>query len=150
MVNLIFITKFFFTEEVIEKRPPLSLKARRAGWIGCNILFDKILDQGKIYVIKEREIIKKEDIMIRYEGLKKFYFEDLKRRGWIFDVLDCINRIKNENFSLSDVYFYQDYLSSLHPKNNNIQAKIRQQLQILRDKDIVRFLGNGFYQKISN
>ncbi len=148
VVNLIFIPKFFFTEEVIEKRPPLSLKAKRAGWIGCNILFDKILDQGKIYVIKESAILKKEDIMTKYQDLNKFYFEDLKRRGWIFDVLDCINRIKNEKFSLSDIYFYQDYLSSIHPKNNNIQAKIRQQLQILRDKNIIRFLGKGFYQKM--
>ena len=34
-----------------------------------------------------------------------------------------------------------------HPNNNNIRAKIRQQLQQLRDRGIISFLGNGRYQK---
>jgi type II restriction enzyme len=36
--NLLLVPAFFFSEAVIEKRPPLSSKARRAGWVGCNIL----------------------------------------------------------------------------------------------------------------
>ena len=34
-----------------------------------------------------------------------------------------------------------------HITNNNIEAKIRQQLQILRNKGIIEFLGRGHYRK---
>lgn len=45
--NLMVIPKFFFTPDIIEKRKPLSENARRAGWVGCNILIDDIPKQGK-------------------------------------------------------------------------------------------------------
>jgi len=37
-INFIVIPKYFFIPEIIEKRKPLSQTARRAGWVGCNIL----------------------------------------------------------------------------------------------------------------
>jgi type II restriction enzyme len=49
--NLMLIPRAFFTESVIEKRKPLSAKARRAGWIGCNILLGQIPQDGKIAMI---------------------------------------------------------------------------------------------------
>ncbi|MEF9988207.1 MAG: hypothetical protein RR504_07455 [Christensenellaceae bacterium] len=36
----------------------------------------------------------------------------------------------------------------LFSKNNNIQEKIRQQLQILRDRGVVEFIQRGKYRKI--
>jgi type II restriction enzyme len=33
------VPKYFFVAEIIEKRKPLSITARRAGWTGSNILF---------------------------------------------------------------------------------------------------------------
>ena len=38
--NLFLLPYFFFTENIIEKRRALSETARRAGWIGCNILLN--------------------------------------------------------------------------------------------------------------
>ena len=36
------------------------------------------------------------------------------------------------------------YLQAKHPENHNVKAKVRQQLQFLRDKGVVRFLfGEG-------
>ena len=37
VTDLIFVPKFFFTFDIIEKRKPLSENARRAGWTGCNV-----------------------------------------------------------------------------------------------------------------
>jgi type II restriction enzyme len=37
-------------------------------------------------------------------------------------------------------------LKAKHPANNNIKAKIRQQLQFLRDKDLLEFIGDGRYK----
>lgn len=52
--DLIIVPKHFFTPEVIEKRKPLAASARRAGWVGCNILLSEIPEQGKISIIKAR------------------------------------------------------------------------------------------------
>lgn len=49
--TLLVIPSFFFTSAAIEKRPPLAPTARRAGWIGCNILLSEIADVGKIKVV---------------------------------------------------------------------------------------------------
>jgi len=40
------IPKHFFVSSLIEQRPPLSPDARRAGWVGCNILLDGIPSIG--------------------------------------------------------------------------------------------------------
>ena len=44
VVDLAVVPKQFFIPEIIEARTPLTAKARRAGWTGCNIL----LDQGAV------------------------------------------------------------------------------------------------------
>ena len=58
----------------------------------------------------------------------------------------CVERIKKPEFTLDDVYGFEAYLQAKHPENHNIRAKIRQQLQILRDKGVVRFVGRGRYR----
>lgn len=42
VINFFVIPKHFFIPEIIEKRKPLSKTARRAGWVGCNILLKNI------------------------------------------------------------------------------------------------------------
>lgn len=51
---MVFVPKYFFVPELVEKRKPLADNARRAGWVGCNILFDKIPIQGRIPIIENR------------------------------------------------------------------------------------------------
>lgn len=65
------------------------------------------------------------------------------------DILHCVNAIESEIFTLDMIYFFEKELALKHPNNNNIRAKIRQQLQQLRNRGILYFLGNGRYQKIS-
>ncbi len=67
--------------------------------------------------------------------------------GWLGCVLNCVNRIQGEFFTLDDVYAFEPELKSEYPNNRNIKAKIRQQLQFLRDKGVIEFLGNGSYKK---
>ena len=66
----------------------------------------------------------------------------------MIDVLNCLNKIQTRDFSLSDVYDFVEELQLKHINNNNVKAKIRQQLQILRDRGFIEFLGNGIYRKI--
>ena len=147
--DLIFIPKFFFTSDIIEKRKPLSENARRAGWTGCNILYEKIPEQGKIDIIRGGKEIEIEKILNSYTQTKKLQTENLNLRGWILDVLNCVNKIKSEIFTLQDVYKFEDFLKLKHIENKNIEAKIRQQLQFLRDKGFIEFLGRGKYRKVN-
>jgi type II restriction enzyme len=48
VTNLLVVPKHFFVREIIEERKPLAPTARRAGWIGSNILY-------QISLIKTRE-----------------------------------------------------------------------------------------------
>lgn len=48
---------------------------------------------------------------------------------------------------LEMMYVFENELSKKHPDNHNVRAKIRQQLQKLRDCGMIDFLGNGRYHK---
>jgi type II restriction enzyme len=145
--NFLIIPKHFFTPEIIIKRKPLAETAKRAGWIGCNIDISKISESGKVFLIKNKKII---DSEIVNESFNKTLFlrEKTKQsRGWILDVMNCVDSIKTETFSLDDIYKYETQLKLKYPNNNFIKDKIRQQLQLLRDKEIIEFIGRGKYKK---
>ncbi len=71
---------------------------------------------------------------------------NVEAKGWLLDVLSCVEKIKHREFSLNDVYAFEGFLKAKHPLNNNVRAKIRQQLQFLRDKNVIQFLGRGRYR----
>lgn len=147
--NIIAIPKYFFTDKVIEKRKPLSSTAKRAGWTGCNILFTEIPDVGKIYILKDGVEIDKNTVNKSWNYSKNFIIRNLKQRSWTFEVLKIIENQKS-TFSLKDIYKYESNLKILFPENKHIKAKLRQQLQILRDKKYIKFLEKGNYQKYDN
>ena len=51
VTNLFVVPGHFLTESVIQKRPPLRPDARRAGWVGSNILLSKLPSEGRIDVV---------------------------------------------------------------------------------------------------
>ncbi|MBQ6904500.1 MAG: restriction endonuclease, partial [Spirochaetia bacterium] len=57
-------------------------------------------------------------------------------------------RILEQNFTLKQVYAFEDELKLKHPENNFVKDKIRQQLQYLRDKGFIEFISPGNYRKI--
>ncbi len=63
------------------------------------------------------------------------------------DVLNCVNKIEGRDFNLEQMCKFEDALAKKYPNNNHIKDKIRQQLQILRDKGIIEFRGRGSYRK---
>jgi type II restriction enzyme len=148
VISLLLIPKHFFVPEIIEKRKPLLRTARRAGWIGCNIILNQIPTQGRIQIINDGIIEKKELVISQVNRIKSLQTNDINARGWLFDVLNCVNSFSPEIFSLSDIYSFENSLNQKHPDNNNVKAKIRQQLQFLRDKGFIEFLGGGQYRKI--
>lgn len=145
--DLIIVPKHFFTPSIIEKRKPLVPTARRAGWIGCNILVNKIPEQGRISIVKCGEVLDKGQVMEKVSNGFLLKTDSLDSRGWLMDVLNCINAISDKVFTLSQIYSFENELQAKHPNNHNVKPKIRQQLQFLRNKGFVEFLGNGIYMK---
>ena len=148
VTELLLIPRFFFVPDIIEKRKPLAATARRHGWIGCNILFGEIPQQGEISVIQNSRILDRQNVIQNYDRIKQLRTKSIDSRGWLLDVLSCINDIPKTEFTLSDVYGYVEVLQKKHINNNNVEAKIRQQLQFLRDKGFIEFLGKGSYRKV--
>jgi type II restriction enzyme len=144
--NLLLVPHFFFSESVIEKRRPLSPNAKRAGWVGCNILLRDIAAEGRIELVSDGIALPSGGVRRSFAKLSVLSAVRPETRGWALDVLRIVREIGTERFSLSEAYEYEDELQALHPLNQNIRPKIRQQLQILRDLGFLRFLAPGQYE----
>lgn len=135
----------FFILEIIERRLPLALTAQRGGWVGCNILLQKIPDSGKIFLVKNKEIILPEQVL-KYWNKTLFLKEKLPAKSWLLFVIHAIEALGKSEFSLKEIYAFEAKFKRLYPKNQHIKDKIRQQLQVLRDKNYLEFLSPGYYR----
>ena len=141
------VPKYFFVENIIEKRKPLASTARRAGWVGCNIVINSIPEFGKIFYVRNGVKKSKDEILNKWSKTNFVKTtNNIETKGWLFDISLCIDQLKKREFSLDEVYAFEPVLKAKHPANNNIKAKIRQQLQFLRDKGILDFRGPGQYK----
>lgn len=146
--DLMLIPKHFFTPDILKMRRALSPNARRAGYVGAVIMYSDIPERGKIAVVQSHSELNRDIVMKSYAHSVRLKVENINLRGWVMDVLRCMDKIASEVFSLDDMYSFVQELSAKHPDNHNVTAKIRQQLQFLRDKGFVEFLGVGMYRKI--
>ncbi len=147
ILNFMVVPNYFVISNIIEKREPLSESARRAGWVGCNILLSEIPQSGKIFYIKDKQVIPKQQVLDTWQKtlfLRKS--QKAEAKGWILSIMNCIDAMNKREFSLSDIYKFEKILSKKHPNNKHIKDKIRQQLQILRDNGYLEFIGRGKYR----
>ena len=145
--NFLIIPKHFFKPDMIVKRKPLSVTAKRAGWVGCNIDLRQVPESGKVFLVKNQQVIPRDNVTEQFQKTLFLRKQSTTSRGWTLDVWQCIDRL-DTNFSLNQVYVYADELQRKHPENNHIKDKIRQQLQVLRDRGIIEFTGRGCYCKL--
>lgn len=146
--NFLTIPKYFFVPSIIERRKALASTARRAGWVGCNIDVSNVPELGKIFFVRDGVVKSKNEVLDRWSKTEFIKSTgNIEAKGWLLDVLVCVERIKKQEFSLDDVYGFEGYLQAKHPENHNVRAKVRQQLQFLRDKGVIEFLGRGQYRK---
>ena len=145
--NFLIIPKQFFTPDIIVKRKQLSVTAKRAGWVGCNIDLRKVPESGKVFLVKDQKIMNKESVTQQFQKTLFLRTQSIESRGWTLDVWQCIDRL-DAHFSLNQVYAFADELQLKHPENNHVKDKIRQQLQVLRDKGMIEFVSRGRYRKL--
>jgi type II restriction enzyme len=145
--DLLFIPKHFFTPQIIEARAPLAPTARRAGWIGSNILLREVPESGKVWIVRGGEPIARDDVLRQWRSTLFLREEGAAARGWLIEVMKCAEAIGRQEFTIDEVYAFEARLSLLYPSNHNVRPKIRQQLQVLRDRGWLEFLGGGRYRR---
>jgi type II restriction enzyme len=146
VVNLLIVPKHFFVRGIIEERKPLAATARRAGWIGSNILLSGVPESGKIHIVQNGIVRPKETVLQEWQKTLFLRDESLEARGWLVDVMRCVETLGRRDFTLEEVYAFERHLGDLYPGNQNVKPKIRQQLQYLRDRGFIEFVSRGNYR----
>jgi type II restriction enzyme len=144
--TVVLVPSFVFTLSLLERRPALKPTARRAGWVGCNILLGNVPRDARIILVWEGEVVPKQVVRSSFRRLQPLRKLPLDKRGWTLDVWNAISSLGRDEFELADAYGFQRQLAALHPHNRHVRPKIRQQLQVLRDLGVVDFLGGGRYR----
>lgn len=147
VTDLFVVPKHFLTADIIEERKPLSPHARRRGWIGCNILLDRIPMVGRISIVKNSMIVPRDDVRDKWK--RTLFLRDFRvaeAKGWLLDVIKCIEAIGTPMFRLEQLYAFESDLRKIYPGNAHIKEKIRQQLQVLRDHGFLEFVARGTYR----
>ena len=102
---------------------------------------------AKIPIVINGKSVSKDIVVTQYNKVFTLQTKSVESRGWIMDILNLVERM-NESFSLNQIYSFADELKLKHPYNNHIKDKIRQQLQVLRDKGFLEFLGMAIIKKV--
>lgn len=149
VTDLIVVPRHFFTQDIIQARKPLGPNARRAGWQGCNILIGQVPLSGRIPLITRGSHVSKGEVLDRWRSTLFLKDASLNARGWLLAVMKAVEAIGKPEFTLDEVYAHEAALATLYPGNNNVRPKIRQQLQVLRDRGWLAFNGRGTYRRAS-
>ena len=117
--------------------------------------YEGLISRPDIRTIDNKRLDEIEEALSKLTGSDLHWKWDPDRRpkatgltGWTLLIFDTLLKIPRNTFFLSEVYAFEDLLAEEYPLNRNIRAKIRQQLQVLRDKSLVEFIGRGHYRKL--
>ena len=75
--------------------------------------------------------------------------KDVGAKGWLLSIIRCIEKIGKHTFTINELYSFEAEFRAIYPSNHHIKEKMRQKLQILRDKGFLEFLGGGTYRLTS-
>lgn len=145
--DLELVHRAFITTSCLIPRKPLGPNARRAGWQGCLISLMEIPALGRIDVIRSGVVRPQSEVLSQWKQSNRLLETEPQARGWLADVLRCVERLCS-TFTLENMYSFEGELAAKHPANHNIRPKIRQQLQVLRDLDLVEFVTPGVYRRL--
>lgn len=111
VTNFFAVPTYFLDITVIEKRKPLSSNAIRAGWIGCNIVLSRIPEAGRVFYVRNSEIVERSAVIERWSRTAFLRRErSLEARGWVLETLRCIQSLKSRKFTLQQMYEFEPQL----------------------------------------
>lgn len=144
--DLIWIPAFALTEQAIVPRKPLSVNARRSGWVGCNIDLGSIAVNARISMVMGGLVVDRHAVNSNYRKILPLKTLRPSERGWTMSVLNEIQKSGWQEFTTQQCYKFEEKLQAQFPKNLNVKPKIRQQLQVLRDLEILDHTKKGHWR----
>jgi len=136
----------FITPSALEAGRPLAQTAKRAGWVGCNILLNHLPRSARIAIVESGHPRRNEVVKAEWRRWKFLRNQDVQSRTWFNEILKRIENLGKEEFALAEAYAFEEELARLFPRNRFIRPKIRQQLQVLRDRGFLEFRERGRYK----
>ena len=94
---------------------------------------------GRIPLIRDGLHVPKAAVLDQWRSTLCLRDAGLNARGWLLELMRCVEAIRRAEFTLADVYAFEPRLAALYPGNSNVRPKIRQQLQVLRDRGWLAF-----------
>lgn len=152
VTDLTILPGHFISEQHVLARKPLSPTARRAGWVGSTVQIGELPPDAFVRVVKDGEHWQSSVVRAHYLRFEWLRESPARSAGWTADVLREVRAlapVAGMEFSLSELYREAEArLGRDHSENRHIRDKIRQQLQVLRDRGILVFEGRGSYRVI--
>ena len=154
VTNLFVLPGHLLSPAVVQERAPLQKTAKRAGWISSNILLGKLPTDARVQVISAGIVRDPLEVRRDWSRYSFLHTDERSRGGWGADILLCVRTLQEETKSTEFTLqaFYSRFgaeLSTRYPNNRNVEAKVRQQLQVLRDGRVIEFLEPGHYRVIT-
>ena len=100
VVNLFIVPKHFFVRDIIEKRKPLAATARRAGWVGSNILLSRVPDPARFRSCRTVSFEPKDAVLAEWQKTLFLRNESPETRGRLLDVMKCVELLGKGEFTL--------------------------------------------------
>src|SRR5207244_6899870 len=97
-----FVPRHFLSPSLIEKRPPLRSTARRAGWVGCNILLSALPLDARVEVVRNGTDLPPSDVRMAWMAFSLLREATLESPGWMAYVLACLREIGKPEFTLAE------------------------------------------------
>jgi len=146
VLDLVLVPRSGIPQSAIEARKPLAPTARRAGWVGCNIMLDLVPPEGRIALIASGQIASSHSVRKAFRSIERLGSIAAPKRGWTLDVMTVLRSLGSRTFTLQQAYSFEEALAAMHPENRHVRPKIRQQLQVLRDLGYLEFVERGLYR----
>jgi type II restriction enzyme len=147
--DLVAVPNRFLVKEIIIPRKPLGAHCRRAGWQGCSLDIGLLPPEGRIPCVKDFAFIPGERIKRVWDKTAFLDRGERASRGWLTVTMSLVRRLKKERFVLADLYALENLAQRVFPDNRHVKAKLRQQLQALRDVGWLEFEGKGKYRLLA-
>jgi type II restriction enzyme len=142
VTNLLLVPQVAFSTSAIEKCAKLPGRP----YALCKILLRNIPPLAKIPVVKEGKALSAGTVRAVYNRIIELRHEPVHERCWTLDVLRIVQSLGEKPFANDKVYAFAHELEKLHPDNRHIKAKIRQQLQVLRDLGFLQHVSSGLWR----
>lgn len=125
----------------------ISIRGQDARYIYTNDLnnYGYRVKYVKEHVVEYRDIDQESETKPKTEPKPSATIDNVES-SWYDDVLSCVQQL-GSTFALLQLYGFEEQLSKKHPNNNNVKAKIRQQIQVMRDNNVITMVIPGIYRK---